>query len=191
MLGAYKAFLRQAVRARKTIIISGGTSTGKTTFANALIKEIPADERLIFIEDTTEIRIGHSNAVGLLAVRGNLGEASVTTDDLLVASLRMRPDRIILGEIRGAEAFTFLRAVNTGHPGSITTVHADTPDGALQQIALLCAHINKGGSSDDMERHLMSTINIVVQLINTKATRKVSSINIAFLIINTFHSMDE
>lgn len=174
--GAYKAFLRQAVRARKTIVVSGGTSTGKTTFANALIKEIPADERLIFIEDTPEIKIAHANAVGLLAVRGNLGEASVTTEDLLVASLRMRPDRIILGEIRGAEAFTFLRAVNTGHPGSITTVHADTPERALEQIALQCVHTYQRLSPADMAIYLRSVIDIVIQLCRSPSGRIVSAI---------------
>ena len=89
-------FLRAAVLARRTIIVSGGTSTGKTTFLNALIREIDAAERLILIEDTPELVLRHDNAMGLVAARGSLGEASVTTDDLLIASLRLRPDRIIL-----------------------------------------------------------------------------------------------
>ena len=118
-------FLKAAVKARKTIVISGGTSSGKTTLLNALVKLIDAQERLIVIEDTPEIRLEHANALGLIAVRGELGEARVGAEDLLEASLRMRPDRILLGELRGKEAFTFLRAVNTGHPGSITTVHAE------------------------------------------------------------------
>lgn len=134
---AWSAFLEQAVRARKTILVSGGTSTGKTTFLNALLGAVPPDERLILIEDTPELRLAHSNAIGLVAVRGTLGEALVSADDLLIASLRLRPDRIILGEIRGPEAFTFLRAVNTGHPGSLSTIHADTPERALEQLALL------------------------------------------------------
>ena len=130
-------FLRQAVRLRKNIIVSGGTSTGKTTFLNALVKEIPLGERLIMIEDTPEIRLEHPNAVGLVAARGTLGEARVNVEDLLQASLRMRPDRILLGELRGPEAYSFLRAVNSGHPGSITTVHADSPRAAVDQIALM------------------------------------------------------
>ena len=130
-------FLQLAVRNRKNIIVSGGTSTGKTTFLNALLKEIPIEERLILIEDTPEIQMDHPNGLGLLAVRGELGEAQVTTNDLVQASLRMRPDRIILGELRGPEAASFLRAVNTGHPGSITTVHADSPRGAVDQLSLL------------------------------------------------------
>ena len=129
--------LAAAVRARKNIVVAGGTSTGKTTFLNALLREVPAEERLILIEDTPELFIRHANAVGLLAARGSLGEAQVNANDLLSASLRMRPDRIILGELRGEEAFAFLRAINTGHPGSMTTVHADSPERAIEQIVLL------------------------------------------------------
>lgn len=94
----------------KNILVSGGTSTGKTTFLNALMREIPPDERLILIEDTPELQLRHANAVALLAARSELGEARVTANDLVSASLRMRPDRIILGELRGAEACAFLRA---------------------------------------------------------------------------------
>ncbi|MGL1204083.1 ATPase, T2SS/T4P/T4SS family, partial [Vibrio parahaemolyticus] len=90
-----------AVRSRQNILISGGTSTGKTTFLNALLREVPAHERLILIEDTPELQMTHANAIGLLSSRSALGEAAVSTEDLLIASLRMRPDRIILGEIRG------------------------------------------------------------------------------------------
>jgi type IV secretion system protein VirB11 len=108
--------LSRAVNARKTILVSGGTSTGKTTFLNALIREIPTQERLVLIEDNPEVHLRHANAVDFLAARGQLGEGQVSADDLLAASLRMRPDRIILGELRGAEAYTFLRAINTGHP---------------------------------------------------------------------------
>ncbi|HMH66127.1 MAG TPA: P-type DNA transfer ATPase VirB11, partial [Rhizomicrobium sp.] len=135
--GDKTGFLKEAVRAKKTIVISGGTSTGKTTLLNALVQEIDTNERLLVIEDAPEIRLDRPNAVGLIAVRGEQGEAQVDADDLLRASLRMRPDRILLGELRGKEAFAFLRAVNSGHPGSITTVHADSPEGAIDQIALL------------------------------------------------------
>jgi type IV secretion system protein VirB11 len=109
-------FLREAVRRRATILISGGTSSGKTTFLNALLREVPASERVVLVEDTPEVQLDRPNGVGLVAVKGEMGEAKVTTDDLLQAALRLRPDRIVLGELRGAEAVSFLRAINTGHP---------------------------------------------------------------------------
>lgn len=162
--GDLKAMLKAAVRARRNILVSGGTSTGKTTFLNALIREIPADERLITIEDTPELRIAHINVVGLVAARGVLGEAQVTADDLVSASLRMRPDRIILGELRGAEAYAFLRAVNTGHPGSMTTVHADSTDGAVEQIALLILQGGTRLSRQDVVDYVRGSIGVFVQL---------------------------
>lgn len=174
--GRWAAFLRAAVRARKTVIVSGGTSTGKTTFVNALIREIPATERLLLIEDTPELVLRHENAIGLLAVRGELGEAKVTTDDLLVASLRMRPDRIILGEIRGAEAYTFLRAVNTGHPGSLTTIHADTPARALEQIALQCLQAYKHLDRATIIEYLTTVVDVIVQLERREGRRRVVDI---------------
>ncbi len=92
---------------------------------------------MILVEDTPEIRLGSRNGVGLIAVKGETGEARVTTDDLLQAALRLRPDRIVLGELRGGEAVSFLRAINTGHPGSFSTIHANSPSGALEQLALM------------------------------------------------------
>ena len=174
--GEWGAFLRQAVRARKTIIVSGGTSTGKTTFVNALMREIDPAERLILIEDTPELVLRHPNAVGLVAVRGELGEASVTMEDLLVAALRMRPDRIILGELRGIEAFTFLRAVNTGHPGSLTTIHADTPDGAMEQLALLVLQRGTQMRREDILAYLAGVIDVIVQLERRGGVRSVRNV---------------
>lgn len=171
----WSQFLSLAVRARKTILISGGTSSGKTTFLNALLREIDIAERLIFIEDTPEVVFSHPNAFGLVAPRGETGEAEITTDDLLNASLRMRPDRIILGEVRGKEAFTFLRAVNTGHPGSMTTIHADSPERALDQLALLAI----SGSSlrrDEVIDYGRSVIDIIVQLGRGAGRRRVKAI---------------
>jgi len=156
--------LRSAVLARKNIIVSGGTSTGKTTFLNTLIDEIPLNERLLFIEDTPELRYRHENAVGLLAARGALREAQIDTNDLLTASLRMRPERIILGELRGNEAVTFLRAVNTGHPGSMTTIHADTADGAFEQLAFLTLQAGLRLAWSDLLAYIRATINISVHL---------------------------
>jgi len=168
--------LATAVRARKNILVAGGTSTGKTTFLNALIAEIPADERLIFIEDTPELQIQHANAIGLLAARSELGEARVSANDLVAASLRMRPDRIILGELRGDEALAFLRAVNTGHPGSMTTVHADSPKGAIEQISLLALQSGTQLSRADVHHYVRSTIDLYVQLGRTSGRRHVSQV---------------
>jgi type IV secretion system protein VirB11 len=168
--------LGDLVRGRRNILIAGGTSSGKTTLLNALIKEIPADERLIFIEDTPELRFGHENAVGLVAVKGTLGEAAVTTDDLLQAALRMRPDRIVLGEVRGAEAYTFLRAVNTGHPGSITTIHADSPAGAIEQLALIILQSGVQLRREDIVRYILGVVDAIVHLERTGGRRRVTRI---------------
>jgi type IV secretion system protein VirB11 len=173
--GRIAQFLRTAVGARKNIVVSGGTSTGKTTFLNALAKEIAAHERLILIEDAPEVKLAHENAVGLIAVRGALGEASVTVDDLLQATLRMRPDRIILGELRGAEAYSFLRAVNSGHPGSITTVHADSPSAALDQIALM---VLQGGANlrrTEIVAYVQGVVDIAIQLSRNDAGQRIVS----------------
>ena len=174
--GNWSGFLRVAVRARKTIVVSGGTSTGKTTFANALLREIDECERLILIEDTPELVLRHANAIGLVAARGGLGEAQVTTDDLLIASLRLRPDRIILGELRGTEAFTFLRAINTGHPGSLTTVHADTPARAMEQIALMVLQSGTQLRREDVLHYVESIVDVVVQLERREGRRGVAEI---------------
>ena len=172
----HEDFLRAAVKARKSIVISGGAGAGKTTLLNALLKEISTDERLIAIEDAPEIRLHHDNALGLVAVRGDQGEARVTTDDLLAASLRMRPDRIILGELRGAEAFSFLRAVNSGHPGSLTTVHADSTTGALDQIALLALSSGLDLGWIHLQTYVRRIVDVVVQVEKSAAGRRVSEI---------------
>ncbi len=174
--GDIPQLLRSAVRARKNIVISGGTSTGKTTFLGALLREIPAEERLIFIEDTPELIIRHPNAVGLLAVRSELGEARVDANDLVAASLRMRPDRIILGELRGSEALAFLRAVNTGHPGSMTTVHADSAERAIEQIALLVLQAGTRLNREDILHYVRSTIDVYVQLGRSGGVRTVTEV---------------
>ena len=170
------ALLRQAVRERRNVLVSGGTSSGKTTFLNALIREIPADERLIAIEDTPELQIPHANAVGLIAVRGRLGEASVSAEDLLIAALRMRPDRIILGEVRGHEAMTFLRAINTGHPGSLSTIHADSPEGAIDQLVMLALQAGSRMRWEDIDRYVRRTIDVIVQLDRRDGARAIAGI---------------
>lgn len=169
-------FLAASVRMRKTIVISGGTGTGKTTFLNALLKEAPLSERLVLIEDTPEIQLGHTNAVGLIAVRGKLGEASVSPADLVEAALRLRPDRIIMGEVRGAEAISWLRAVNTGHPGSITTVHANSPEGAIEQLAMMSLSAGTELSRAELVDNVRATVDVIVQLGNADGKRMVSEI---------------
>ncbi|MCW3838424.1 P-type DNA transfer ATPase VirB11 [Sphingomonas canadensis] len=174
--GDIAGMLSAAVRARKNILVSGGTSTGKTTFLNALIREIPAEERLIVIEDTPEVHLRHANSLGLLAARSELGEARVTANDLLAASLRMRPDRIILGELRGPEAYAFLRAVNTGHPGSMTSVHADSAERAIEQIVLLVLQAGTQLGREDVRHYVGSTVDVFVQLVRSGGKRRVAEV---------------
>lgn len=158
------AFLRSAIEQRKTILISGGTSTGKTTFLNAMLGEIPSHERVILVEDTPELKLPGANGAGLVAVKGELGEAKVTANELLQAALRLRPDRIVLGELRGAESVSFLRAINTGHPGSFSTIHANSARGALEQLALMVMQTGIGLTRQDTIAYAASVIDVVVQL---------------------------
>lgn len=174
--GQHTEFLRRAVRGRKNIVVAGGTSTGKTTFLNALLKEIPREERLILIEDAAEVQLDHPNALGLVAVRGENGEARVSAEDLVQASLRMRPDRIILGELRGTEATSFLRAINSGHPGSITTIHADSPRGAVDQLALLVLQAGLNLGRTEIADYVRSVVDVFVQLSRRDGRRVVSEI---------------
>lgn len=163
--GAYKQFLREAVLARKNIIISGATGSGKTTLSKALIQYIPDTERIISIEDTPELVIPQPNHVRLFYSKGSQGTAKIGAKDLLESCLRMRPDRILLQELRDGTAFYYIRNVNSGHPGSITTVHADSARLAFEQLTLLVKESEGGG---DLERHdiremLTIAIDIVVQ----------------------------
>ena len=169
-------FLRTAVKERKTILISGGTSTGKTTFLNALMREVPVEERVIVVEDSAEVQLHGPNDLGLIAVKGELGEALINTDDLLQAALRLRPDRILLGELRGKEAVSFLRAVNTGHPGSFSTIHANSTSGALEQLALMVMQSGLGLSRSETIDYARSVIDVVVQLGREGAERKIVAI---------------
>lgn len=158
-------FLKHAIKSKKNIIISGGTSTGKTTFTNAALLAIPEDERLITVEDAREVMLPHhKNRVHLLASKGGQGRAKVSTQDLIEACLRLRPDRIIVGELRGSEAFSFLRAINTGHPGSISTLHADEPAMALEQLKLMVMQAGLGMPPDEIKKYILAVVDIVVQL---------------------------
>ena len=158
------AYLREAIARRKTILISGGTSTGKTTFLNAMLQEIPHEERVVLVEDTPELKLPGENGVGLVAVKGELGEAKVSANELLQAALRLRPDRIVLGELRGEESVSFLRAINTGHPGSFSTIHANSLKGALEQLALMVMQTGIGLSRLDTIQYAASVIDVIVQL---------------------------
>jgi type IV secretion system protein VirB11 len=169
-------FLALAVRSKKTILISGGTSTGKTSLLSAMIDAVPREERLITVEDTPEIALDHPNAVGLIAVKGALGESRIGLDDLLNASLRLRPDRIILGELRGAEAVTFLRAINTGHPGSISTIHADSPHGAFEQIALMALQAGLPLARRETIDYVRSIIDIAIHVTRDGGKRRIAEI---------------
>ena len=176
--GRYREFLESALLDKENILISAGTSTGKTTFLNACLKAIPIQERIITIEDAREVLPPQPNRLHLLASRGGQGRAQVTTQQLLEASLRLRPDRIILGELRGAEAFTYLRATNSGHPGSITTIHADSPSLAFEQLALMVMQANLGMDRSQVLEYVRSIIPIVVQLKrNGQGKRMITKIN--------------
>ena len=170
------SFLRAAIAARKTILISGGTGTGKTTFLNSMLGEIPPDERVVLVEDTPELRLPGSNGVGLVAVKGELGEARITANELLQAALRLRPDRIVLGELRGAESVSFLRAINTGHPGSFSTIHANSVRGALDQLALMVMQTGIGLIRADTIEYAASVIDVIVQLGRSEGRRQVTAI---------------
>ncbi len=174
--GDILAFLTRAVTEQKTILLSGGTSSGKTTLLNALLKEVPQHERIVVIEDTPEVRLDRDNALGLVAVHGVQGEARITIDDLLRASLRLRPDRLLVGELRGPEAVTFLRAINTGHPGSFATIHASSAQSAFEQLALMCVQAGLGLRQEDAMRYARQMIDIVVQLDRREGLRGVSEI---------------
>lgn len=175
-------FIRTAIVNRVSILISGGTSSGKTTFLNACLKSVDRHERIITLEDTRELFPPQKNAVHLLASRGDQGTASVTIQSLLEASLRMRPDRLFVGEVRGSEAFAFLRAINTGHPGSMSTVHADTPLGAYEQLAMMVMQsgLSAAYPKADLISYIQSVIPIVVQLRREGGRRGVSEIFFAW-----------
>ncbi len=163
--GAVKDFIREAILAKKNMIISGGTSTGKTTFLNAALKVVPPTERIITCEDAREIMIPHiPNRVHLMASKGGQGRAQVTMQDLIEACLRLRPDRLMLGELRGKEAFSFLRAVNTGHPGSFSTLHADTPELAIEQLILMIMQAGLGVTREQIKGYVENVINVIIQL---------------------------
>ena len=170
--------LAAAVKARISILIAGGTGAGKTTFLNILSQYIPNNERLVTIEDAAELRLAQENIVRLETRPPNIeGLGAIKQRQLLINCLRMRPDRIIMGEIRGEEAFDMLQAMNTGHEGSMTTVHANTPRDAISRLESLVAMGNMNLPEKSVRQQIASALTIVVQATRmSDGTRKVTSI---------------
>ena len=171
--------LSSAVKARISILIAGGTGSGKTTFLNILSQYIPRGERLVTIEDAAELRLAQENIVRLETRPPNIeGQGAIKQRQLLVNCLRMRPDRIIMGEIRGEEAFDMLQAMNTGHEGSMTTIHANTPRDAISRLESMVAMGNMNMPEKSVRQQIASAITIVVQAARmSDGTRKITSVS--------------
>lgn len=155
------AFIKLAVEMRKNILICGGTGTGKTTFLNACLKYVPERERLITVEDTREVLTHQPNSVHLLFNEEN---EQITALNIFKACLRLRPDRIFLSELRGQEVWPYLRAANSGHPGSLSTVHADSPEGAITQLVFMMQQAGSTSSEEQIRSYIKSIIHVVIQL---------------------------
>lgn len=167
------------VRARLNIIISGGTGAGKTTLLNALSAYIPPDERIVTIEDSAELQLQQPHVVRLETRPPNIeGKGEVTQRDLVRNALRMRPDRIVIGEVRGGEAIDMLQAMNTGHDGSLTTIHANTPRDALSRMETMIQMTGMRLSDRAMRQQIASAVDMVIQVARlTDGTRRITSIS--------------
>jgi len=170
--------LKGVIKARLNVIISGGTGGGKTTLLNVLSQFIPEEERVVTIEDAAELQLKQEHLVRLETRPPNIeGKGEVTPRDLVKNSLRMRPDRIIVGEVRGQEAFDMLQAMNTGHDGSLTTIHANSPRDALMRLESMVSMANLGIVSEFMRRFISSAINVIIHIARlVDGTRKVMSV---------------
>jgi pilus assembly protein CpaF len=158
-------FVEACVQCKLNILISGGTGTGKTTFLNALSKWIPAGERIVTIEDAAELQLQRDHVVRLETRPPNIeGQGEITQRDLLRNSLRMRPDRIIIGEVRGAEALDMLQAMNTGHEGSMTTIHANSPRDALRRVENMVSMAGLNFPVHAIRDQISSALNVLIQL---------------------------
>jgi pilus assembly protein CpaF len=157
--------LRALVRARLNVVISGGTGAGKTTLLNALSSAVPDGERIITVEDNAELRLQQPHVVTLEARPPNVeGKGEVTIRDLVRNSLRMRPDRIIVGEVRGAETVDMLQALNTGHEGSLVTLHANSTDDAIHRLATLASMSELQIPFEALRDQINSAIDVIVQV---------------------------
>ncbi len=165
-------FLSLAVKYKKTILISGGTYSGKTTLLNMLIKEIDKNERIITIEDTPELYIENENQVRLFYSRGLQSSAKITAHDLLNASLRMRPDRIIMGELRDDDALCWLQAANTGHEGTLTSIHSDTPSLAIQKLIDMVRVKYPMQTDESIKQYIKTVVDIIIQIKRDQLTGK-------------------
>jgi pilus assembly protein CpaF len=163
--GPIARLLGQLVSGRANVLVSGATSSGKTTFLNALARLIPDGERIITVEDTAELRLHAAHVVRLEARQPNAdGLGAVTIRDLVRAALRLRPDRLVIGEIRGPEAFDAVQAMNTGHDGSLTTIHANSPDDALRRLTALAVQGAPAQTHAALVDQVRSSIDVVVHL---------------------------
>lgn len=171
--------LEAAVTSRLNIVISGGTGSGKTTLLNSLSAKIPNGERIITIEDSAELALQQGHVVRLETRPANIeGEGQITARDLLINTLRMRPDRIIIGECRGAEALDMLQAMNTGHDGSLTTLHANTPRDALSRLATMCMYSGVDLPEKNIKSQIASAVNLIIQASRlSDGTRKVTRVS--------------
>jgi pilus assembly protein CpaF len=168
--------LREAVENRRTILISGGTGTGKTTLLNALASFIPDTERIVVIEDTSELQVAKANLVRLEARREQGGLPAVTMRDLLRTSLRLRPDRILIGEVRGGEAFDLLQALNTGHSGSLSTIHANSAEQALSRFTNCILQSGIELPYAAIRANIADVINLIVHIERRHGQRFVSEV---------------
>ena len=171
--------LASAVKAKISIVISGGTGSGKTTLLNIMSQYIPNSERVVTIEDAAELRLAQENIVRLETRPPNIeGQGAIRQRQLLINCLRMRPDRIIMGEVRGDEAFDMLQAMNTGHEGSMTTIHANTPRDAISRLESMVAMGNMNMPEKSVRQQIAAAVTIVVQASRmTDGTRKVTSVS--------------
>ncbi|RUO75528.1 CpaF family protein [Pseudidiomarina taiwanensis] len=177
-----KAYLAAAIAERKNILVVGGTGTGKTTLLNILASLIPASQRLITIEDSAELKIPHPNLVTLEARMANSdGIGAIGIRELLINALRMRPDRIIVGECRGAEALDMLQAMNTGHEGSLTTLHANSPREALHRLEIMVLMTGMELPLLAIRQQIAAAVDVIIQIKRTASGQRVVA-NIAELV---------
>ena len=172
-------FFKKAVEYKKNIVVSGATGSGKTTFMKALVNHIPLHERLISIEDERELFIPHQNVVHLLYSKGGQGSANVSAKSCMESCLRMKPDRIILAELRGDESFYFIRNCASGHPGSITSCHAGSTIQTWDQLALMVKASQEGSGLefDVIMKLLKQTIDIIVHIKAYSGSRYITGID--------------